>query len=360
MKLKICFALFSLSCVLNAQKLIDKEFLFPNGSLTSTDGTVSLTDISYSGEHRNSSATTDNVVISADISTSPACTKLDKGIYYIADGAGLVFNAGSGSDYQDYSVSFLFKFEYTGWGYGRIIDFSNGTKDSGIYRYGGYNLNFYPNGNVLQDAFRGYDDKYVLLTLTRSKEGYINVYFNKKKVVDNYNDSINKHYLLDSSGNFIFIKDDIVVQNEDFPAKIAYLRVTNTILSNDEVINIYDKLCDKINNDNATLSVCYKPATSGTALDTKVGITALGRAGEQWPMERKGGYLALEAKTKGFVLNRVAFDTENKPIGIPEADYVEGMVVYDTTNNCLKIYTSTDDGNTYGWYCFNTQTCPKE
>lgn len=111
------------------------------------------------------------------------------------------------------------------------------------------------------------------------------------------------------------------------------------------------------------LPLCYKPAvSSGMALDTRMGITALGRAGandeSKWPMARKGAWLALEAKSKALVINRVSFDTSGNPVGIPAANFVEGMLVYDTTNNCLKMYTSTDDGITFSWYCLNTQTCP--
>ncbi len=110
-------------------------------------------------------------------------------------------------------------------------------------------------------------------------------------------------------------------------------------------------------------SSCYKPGvTTGTSLDTKLGITSLGRAGsnnpDNWPMVRKGGWMALEAKTKGFVLNRVPFDSSGNPVGISSLNFIEGMAVYDTTNNCLKIYTTTDSGATYGWRCVNIQTCP--
>ncbi|MFC4687482.1 hypothetical protein ACFO4P_11110 [Epilithonimonas pallida] len=112
-----------------------------------------------------------------------------------------------------------------------------------------------------------------------------------------------------------------------------------------------------------TSSSCYKPGiTSGTALDTKVGISALGRAGatnaDNWPMTRKGGHIALEAKTKAFVPNRVGFDASGNPVGIATVNFVEGMMVYDTTNKCMKMYTSQDGGTTFGWYCIATQTCP--
>lgn len=106
-------------------------------------------------------------------------------------------------------------------------------------------------------------------------------------------------------------------------------------------------------------NTCSKPpATTGIGLETKHGITSLGRAGsngDNWPMVRQGAWTALESKTKGFVLNRLTTAEINL---IPAANLVEGMMVYDTTLNCLKVYTTTDNGTTYGWSCMNTQTCP--
>lgn len=103
-------------------------------------------------------------------------------------------------------------------------------------------------------------------------------------------------------------------------------------------------------------SFCYKPArTTGTALDTNHGITALGRAGadnSNWPMVRKGAWTVLEAKTKGFVVNRL---TDAQIAAIPSADLREGMMVYNITQDCLQINI---DGTATGWKCFNTQTCP--
>ncbi|MGG7437118.1 hypothetical protein ACQ7CU_03475 [Chryseobacterium arthrosphaerae] len=108
---------------------------------------------------------------------------------------------------------------------------------------------------------------------------------------------------------------------------------------------------------------CYKPGLlAGTPSDTKLGITALKRAGEgnpdKWPMVRKGGWMALESKTKGVVLNRVPFDASGNPVGISQVDFIEGMTVYDTSNNTMKIYTTRDSGATYGWYEMKIQTCP--
>lgn len=95
---------------------------------------------------------------------------------------------------------------------------------------------------------------------------------------------------------------------------------------------------------------CYKPSvTAGTVLDTQYGITSLQRAGAvngNWPMARKGGWTALEAKTKGFVPNRLTTTQKNALIS------VEGMMVYDTDLDCLSIYDGTE------WKCFSTQACP--
>lgn len=102
--------------------------------------------------------------------------------------------------------------------------------------------------------------------------------------------------------------------------------------------------------------VCFKPATTGAgALETKHGITSLGRAGAgngNWPMVRNGAWTALESKTKGFVINRL---TDAQVAALPAAQLKVGMTVYNTTQNCMQINT---DGTSAGWKCFNTQTCP--
>lgn len=71
-------------------------------------------------------------------------------------------------------------------------------------------------------------------------------------------------------------------------------------------------------------------------------------------MIRNGGHIALESKTKGFVLNRVA----NPETDIPQANWVDGMAVFDTTKQCLRIYVNhpTDPAKT-GWKCFTVPTC---
>ncbi len=84
-------------------------------------------------------------------------------------------------------------------------------------------------------------------------------------------------------------------------------------------------------------------------------LLLLGRAGDDnsnWPMVRKGAWTVLEAKTKGFVVNRL---TDAQITAIPSADLREGMMVYNIPQDCLQINI---DGTATGWKCFNTQTCP--
>ncbi|KQS91811.1 hypothetical protein [Chryseobacterium sp. Leaf394] len=96
---------------------------------------------------------------------------------------------------------------------------------------------------------------------------------------------------------------------------------------------------------------CYSPAnTSAPGIDTKHGITTLNRAGgdsSNWPMVRKSAHTVLESNTKGFVVNRLT-TTQINAIVSPQ----EGMMVYDTDANCLKLHDGT------AWSCFNTATCP--
>lgn len=99
---------------------------------------------------------------------------------------------------------------------------------------------------------------------------------------------------------------------------------------------------------------CFNDAaTGGSNHDTKMGITLLKRAGgsvSAWPMIRKSGFIALESNTKGFVVTRL---TTVQLDAIKSAgNAVEGMMSYDTTANCMKIYSGGD------WKCFNMPSCP--
>ncbi|RQP14413.1 MAG: DUF11 domain-containing protein [Chryseobacterium sp.] len=129
---------------------------------------------------------------------------------------------------------------------------------------------------------------------------------------------------------------------------------TNGPWTNTATLSYADDTNTANNTATATLRalVCFNdPVTTGTALPTRQGITLLKRAGaadtDKWPMSRNGGHLALESNSQGFVVTR-STTTDLSKIISPQ----EGMMVYDTTAKCLKIYSSGS------WKCFNTPTCP--
>jgi len=97
--------------------------------------------------------------------------------------------------------------------------------------------------------------------------------------------------------------------------------------------------------------VCYNDANTATAgADSKVGFSLLQKVtpnNGNWPASRKSAHMVLESNTKGFVISRLTTVQVNAIVS-PQ----EGMMVYDTTAKCLKLYDGT------AWSCFSTATCP--
>ncbi|WP_332454528.1 DUF6923 family protein [Chryseobacterium aquaticum] len=131
--------------------------------------------------------------------------------------------------------------------------------------------------------------------------------------------------------------------------------LVNTVTVTPPANSTDSNLADNTATDTDTNGVCYRPAvTDGNTYPTQHGITALSRAGNDnsnWPMVRQSGWTALEAKTKGFVINRITTTAAVNTIPNP----VEGMIVFDIEADCLKINTT---GTSAGWKCLNTQACP--
>jgi hypothetical protein len=74
-------------------------------------------------------------------------------------------------------------------------------------------------------------------------------------------------------------------------------------------------------------------------------------------MVRESAYTVLESNTKGFVINRLTTAQLNAIATAGNA--VDGMMAYDTTAKCLKLYVVdlANPANT-GWSCFTTPACP--
>lgn len=99
------------------------------------------------------------------------------------------------------------------------------------------------------------------------------------------------------------------------------------------------------------LAVCYSPTTAvfvGSCINNPVtgipdsytltGISNLAGFANGWPGNVPNGFLAIESKNKGFVITRVA---NTSAIVTP----VEGMLIYDLSANCVKLYNGTS------WKC---------
>ncbi|MBL1220622.1 hypothetical protein JET18_07215 [Chryseobacterium sp. L7] len=87
----------------------------------------------------------------------------------------------------------------------------------------------------------------------------------------------------------------------------------------------------------AKFSFCTKdPNTSPADVITKIGITIQTKQ-SGWPENIPNGAVALESKTRGFVITR----TQSSLIANP----VEGMLIYDTVDQCIKLYNGTT------WHC---------
>lgn len=84
---------------------------------------------------------------------------------------------------------------------------------------------------------------------------------------------------------------------------------------------------------------CSNPPNLSPATDfTKTGISNLAGFANGWPGNVPNGFLAIESKNKGFVITRVA---NTSAIVTP----VEGMLIYDLSANCVKLYNGTS------WKC---------
>jgi len=98
-----------------------------------------------------------------------------------------------------------------------------------------------------------------------------------------------------------------------------------------------------ISHDN-TCGICYKPgATNGKEAGSLTIISMLDRKNHP-DLNKRNGALILESNEKGVVISRMA--SPETTITAP----IAGMLVYDTTHNCLKLYNGTT------WNCIQ-QTC---
>lgn len=242
--------LFVKSEFIRAQS-IDDHFFFLNNSLVNSDpvsytpGSVFLSGVDYNEGSNTVYPSYLGNSYSSNISMHPFCTSARKTVYNFRQKTGLKYNNGSGSNFDDYTITVIIKFNTTPSRYFRVIDFSEGNSDNGIYNFQN-NLNFYPTGNVRANAFS--PNNFTFLTLTRDGNSQtIDVYINDTRVTT-YTDSADL-YKFPTSGNIIFARDNIPpssAPNEDTNGQIAYIHITNTKSTASEVKDVFDTICSLI------------------------------------------------------------------------------------------------------------------
>ncbi len=153
--------------------------------------------------------------------------------------------------------------------YTRVIDFSNGVQDNGIY-FTNYNtpaptrnrcLNFYPNGNFGICPFFN-DTTYYLLTITRNNATRkIDIYVNDQ-LFTSYNDLSNFYISTANKPVHIFRDDPVGFACEDGEANFAYLSFADYYSTQADVSQIYSSI-DSISN-TADFLVTPVPACAGS------------------------------------------------------------------------------------------------
>lgn len=87
---------------------------------------------------------------------------------------------------------------------------------------------------------------------------------------------------------------------------------------------------------NSFKSICNKdPKIGVTSNPSKVGIGTFQNIQNNWPTAIPNGDLVLDSSNKGLVITRLT------TIERDSIDSVEGMLIYNTTENCIQLYNGT-------------------
>ncbi|MBL7936244.1 MAG: gliding motility-associated C-terminal domain-containing protein [Bacteroidia bacterium] len=210
-----------------------QQYLF-NNSLNGTNGGGTLTEVFSCGATNGSFS-------SQNITTEHG---------FCSNATAFCFNEGGGLSYPNvsisnqYTINLFFKFNtFNGWS--RIIDFSNGLTDAGVYFMTDC-LNFYPNGTV-GPCPNFSPNMYYLFTLVRNAStNIVSVYINGT-LLASYNDTTNLYAPATTSTPIIFFRDDNVIPCEDKPGCVKYLSISPSTLTAFQIDSIWQNICLTVN-----------------------------------------------------------------------------------------------------------------
>lgn len=177
---------------------------------------------------------------------------------------GIMYPNTDGFVTETYTIQLYLK--VTDWGnaWARIIDFSNGTLDEGIYfknRSGSTErcIDLYPNGIVGECPFFN-TNTYYLLTFTRNGQtDQFDVYVDNT-LFASYKD-INKYYVGKTGVPVYIFRDDKQISCESGAANLAYLSFTGKYFTKTEVDKSFSDICFDANiNAYADFSISPNPS----------------------------------------------------------------------------------------------------
>ncbi|MCF0057685.1 gliding motility-associated C-terminal domain-containing protein [Dyadobacter sp. CY356] len=203
--------------------------------------------------------------------------QISRTVYHTNLNYGLMYANTEGTVSETYTIQMYIK--NTNWGktLSRIIDFSNGQLDEGIYfkNPGGSAdrcLDFYPTGIVGECPYFKLD-KYYLLTFTRNGQtDVMDVYVNDKLFVS-YNDS-GKRFIGKTGVPIYIFRDDDQISCESGEANFAYLLFTNYYSSQSAVSSVYRSICSTANI-NVSADFSIDPSLTCSNKNIKVAYTGV-------------------------------------------------------------------------------------
>jgi hypothetical protein len=168
-----------------------------------------------------------------------------------------------------YSISMLMRFDPMDSGYARLIDFSNSTLDTGIYKLGD-GVSFYPVGTYAAGSFVSGQDVFVTITRDAATQ-LVSLYINGVPS-GTYTDTGN---LYAPSATVLYLLMDNTTGpaaiSETDAGTIAYLQLRDTPMTPGEVVASLSSICDVVS---ATTTTVQGATTTTTTLPGCGGVPA--------------------------------------------------------------------------------------
>lgn len=160
-----------------------------------------------------------------------------------------------------------------------------------------------------------------------------------------------------SNGNVVLADHILITADENIPTGFVIDSEGKIVVDKSVQPGTYEfsyTICDKENTDFCSTAkvkiiiegMCFKPGNFiGDGEPSLFGISTIGMPNDNWPKNIPNAHLVMESNEKGFAINQV-----NSVADIAEP--VEGMLVYDNTDQCVKLYNG-ESWNCLQKACFN-------